>query len=258
MQSQQKINAVGRSPPSQHYPNIGLPSNVVTQDSTLPIATKPTNVPGDSTGIPSLPPQSGVRRGIKRIAGKENSAPNIPRSVKSSKLTPRTAHVGNHSITATDVSAQIIAEGIDATQTGQGCDILKQYIYTFLGPVPGFQLNIATGAYDINSEVTALESPGRPWAVVNFLSHANLPRPARRLVQYTRIIGSRNIKNSDVDINIPEVYQHGVVVPSKIGERVTNILPWARRSFENMARISLTGLELSMVHKRNILFPTAH
>lgn len=51
------------------------------------------------------------------------------------------------------------------------------------------------------------------------------------------------MKDSDVDINIPEVYQHGVVVPSKIGERVTNILPWARRSFENMARISLTGLE---------------
>lgn len=78
---------------------------------------------------------------------------------------------------------------------------------------------------------------------MNFLSHANLPRPDRRLVQSTRIIGSRNIKDSNVDINIPEVYQHGVVVPSKIGERVTNILPWARRSFENMARISLTGLE---------------
>lgn len=137
--SQQKINAVGRSPHSPgDYPNIGLPSNVVTQDSTLPIATKPTNAPGDSTGIPSLPPQSGVRRGTKRIAGKENSTPNIPRSVKRSKLTPGTAHVGDHSITATDVSAQIIAEGIDATQTGQGCDILKQYFNTFLGPVPGF------------------------------------------------------------------------------------------------------------------------
>lgn len=253
---------MGRSPHSPgDYPNIGLPSNVVTQDSTLPIATKPTNVPGDSTGIPSLPPQSGVRRGIKRIAGKENSAPNIPRSVNRSKLTPRTAHVGDHSITATDVSAQIIADGIYATQTGQECDILKQYIDTFLGPVPGFQLNIATGAYDINLEVATLESPGRSWAVVNFLSHANLPRPNRRLVQYIRIIGSRNIKDSDFDIDIPEVYQHGVVVPSKIGERVTNILPWARRSFESMARISLKGLERfdnTVWYKRNILFSTAH
>lgn len=128
-------------------------------------------------------------------------------------------------------------------ETGHGCDILKQYLDTFFGPVPGIQLNIDTGAYDINSDVANLESPERPWATVNFLAHANLPRPAGRLVQYTRIIGSRNIKDSDVDINIPEVYQHGAVVPSKIGERITTILPWARRSFENMARISLTGLE---------------
>lgn len=100
-----------------------------------------------------------------------------------------------------------------------------------------------TAAYDVESQVASIESPGRPWAVVNFLTNVNLPRPRRRLVQYIRIIGSINIKDSDVDINIPEVYQHGVVVPSKIGERVTNILPWARRSFENTTRISLTGLE---------------
>lgn len=98
-------------------------------------------------------------------------------------MSPRTAPVGDHSITATEVSAQILADGIDATQTGQGCDILKQYIDTFFGPVPGFQLKIATGDYEINSEVATLESPRRPWAVVNFLSHANLPGPARRLVQ---------------------------------------------------------------------------
>lgn len=97
--------------------------------------------------------------------------------------------------------------------------------------------------YDVHSEVTALESPGRSRAVVRCLSHANLPRLARRLVQYTRIIGSRNINDSDADINIPEVYQHGVVLPSKIGERITNIFPWARRSFENMTLISPTGLE---------------
>lgn len=96
---------------------------------------------------------------------------------------------------------------------------------------------------------------------VNFLTNANLPRPRRRLVQYTRIIGSRNIKDSDVDINIPEVYQHGVVVPSKIGGRVTNILPWARRSFENMARISLTGLERfdnSMWYAKGLFYALLH
>lgn len=96
---------------------------------------------------------------------------------------------------------------------------------------------------------------------MNFLSHTNIPRPDRRLVQYTRIIGSRNIKDSDVDINIPAVYQHGVVVPSKIGERVTNILPWARRSFENMARISLTGLELfdnTLWYTKGIFYSLLH
>lgn len=109
--------------------------------------------------------------------------------------------------------------------------------------MPGFALNVQTGAYDVNSVVGSFESPGRPWVQVNFTSTVNVPRPRQREVQYTRTIGSRNLKDSDVDINIPEVYQHGVVVPSKIGERVTNILPWTRRSFENMARTSLTGLE---------------
>lgn len=167
------------------------------------------------------------------------------------------AHVGDHSITATEVSAQILADGIDVALNGQGSDILKQYIDTFLGPVPGFQLDVATLAFVANSDVSSIESPGRPWVIVPFLSNVNMPRPRRRLVQYTRIFGSRNIKDSDVDINIPEVYQHGVVVPSKIGERVTNVLPWARRSFENMARISLTGLErfdVSMWYAKGVSF----
>lgn len=96
---------------------------------------------------------------------------------------------------------------------------------------------------------------------MDFASAVNLPRPHQREVQYTRIIGSRCIKDSDVDINIPEVYQHGVVVPSKIGECVTNILPWARRSFENMARISLTGLErfdCSMWYAKGIFYSLLH
>lgn len=187
--------------------------------------------------------------------------PSEIRNVKRTKVSPQTAHVGDHSITATEVSAQILADGIDVTQTGQGCDILKQYLVTFFGPVPGFQLNIQTGAYDVHSEVTALESPGRPRAVVNFLSHTNLPRPARRLVQYTRIIGSWNIMDSDADINIPEVYQHGVVLPSKTVERVTNILPWARRSFETMTLISLTGLERfdnTMWYTKGIFYSLLH
>lgn len=169
--------------------------------------------------------------------------------------------MGDHSITATEVSSQILADGIDVTLTGQGCYILKQYIDTFFGPVPGFQLNIETAAYDVSSEIASIESPGRPWAVVNFLTNANLPRPRYRLVQYTRIIGSRNTKDSDVDINIPEVYQHGVVVPSKIGGRITNILPWARRSFENMAQISLTGLERfdnSMWYAKGLFYALLH
>lgn len=145
--------------------------------------------------------------------------------------------------------------------TGQGGDIIKQYIDTFFGPVPGFQLNIPTAAYAINSLVATLESPGRPWAQADFETHANTPRPPQRPVQYTRIIGSRNIKDSDVDINIPEVYQHGVVIPSKIGERVTNILPWARRSFRIMARISLIGLErfdTAMWYTKGIFYALLH
>lgn len=67
--------------------------------------------------LPLIPNVLGLLS-MNRIAGKENSAPNIPKSVKRSKLMPRTVHVGDHSITATYVSAQIIADGIDATQTG--------------------------------------------------------------------------------------------------------------------------------------------
>lgn len=180
---------------------------------------------------------------------------------KRPRLSRPTAHVGDHSITATEVSAQILADGIDVVLTGQGFDILKQYIDTFFGPVPVFQLNLVNGAFVANSQVASIESPGRPWAVVDFLTNVNQPRPRRRLVQYTRIFGSRHIKDSDVDINIPEVYQHGVVVPSKIGERVTNILPWARRSFENMATISLTGLErfdVSMWYAKGIFYSLLH
>lgn len=56
-------------------------------------------------------------------------------------------------------------------------------------------------------------------------------------------------------------YQHGIVVHSKIGERVTNILPWARRSFGNMARISLTGLErfdTAMWYTKGIFYALLH
>lgn len=120
-------------------------------------------------------------------------------------MNPNTAHVGDHSITATEISSQILANGIDITLTGQGVDILKQYIDTFFGPVPGFVFNIQTGAYDVNSIVGTLESPDRPWAQFDFTTQANLPRPRQRHIQYSRIIGSRNIKDSDVDINIPEV-----------------------------------------------------
>lgn len=50
-------------------------------------------------------------------------------------------------------------------------------------------------------------------------------------------------------------------MPSKIGERVTNVLPWARRSFENMARISLTDLErfdCSMWYAKGIFYSLLH
>lgn len=132
-------------------------------------------------------------------------------------MQPRTAHVGEHSITATEVTSQILADGVDATLIGQGADILIQYVETFFGPVPGFGLNAETAAYDANSIVGSVESPGRPWVQVDFTSAVNVPRPRQRQVQYTRIIGSRCFKDSAVDINIPEVYQHGVVVSSKIG-----------------------------------------
>lgn len=78
------------------------------------------------------------------------------------KLQRRTAHAGDHSITATKVSSQILADGIDATPAGQGGDILKQYVDTFFGSVPGFALNVQTGAYDVNSVVGSFESPGCP------------------------------------------------------------------------------------------------
>lgn len=225
-------------------------------------------IPGDLNGanlpISAIPNQpscaSPSRRGVKRSRGKENLSHNSSQP-KRPRNQLRTAHVGDHSITATDVTSQILAGGVDATLMGQGADILKQYIDTFLGPVPGFQFNPGTGAFDANSIVSALESPGRPWAQVDFASPVNTLRPAQRDVQYTRIIGSRSVKDSDVDINIPEVYQHGVVVPSKIGERVINILPWARRSFENMARISLTGLErfdCSMWYAKGIFYSLLH
>lgn len=217
----------------------------------LPISTFPPNKPPCEQQPlqeePSLrdPPAvdfSRNRKARKRLADKENTSPTQKSDSKRMKLQRRTTHEGDHSITATEVSSQILPDGIDATPAGQGGDILKQYVDTFFGPVPGFALNVQTGAYDVNSVVGSFESPGRPWVQVNFTSTVNVPRPRQRGVQYTRNIGSRNLKDSDVDINIPEVYQHGVVVPSKIGERVTNILAWARRSFENMAPISLTGL----------------
>lgn len=85
-------------------------------------------------------------RPIRLIVQEENVVPSEIRNVKRTKVSPKTAHVSDHSITATEVSAQILADGIDVTQTGQGCDILKQYLDTFFGPVPGFQLNIQTGA----------------------------------------------------------------------------------------------------------------
>lgn len=143
-----------------------------------------------------------VKRGIKKAAVKENIDPHNPSRGKRKRLELNTAHVGDHSITATEVSAQILANGIDVTVIGQGSDILKQYIDTFFGPVPGFVQNIPTAVYDVNSLVSTLESPGRPWVQVDFTSQVNLPRPRQREVQYTWIIGSRNIKDSNVDINI--------------------------------------------------------
>lgn len=200
-------------------------------------------------------------RSLKRQADKENDKPVSRTDVEKVKLQPRTAHVGDHSITATEVTSQILADGVDATLIGQGADILKQYVDTFFGPVPGFGLNAETAAYDANSIVSSFESPGRPWIQVDFTSAVNVPRPRQRQVQYTRIIGSRCLKDSDVDINIPEVYQHGVFVTSKIGERVTNIVPWARRSFENMARISRTGLErydCTMWYAKGLFYSLLH
>lgn len=104
-----------------------------------------------------------------------------------------------------EVSAQILADGIDMTQADQGCDILKQYIDTFVGPVLGFQLNVATAAYDVTSNVSAFESPGRPWETIAFKTAINTPRPPQRAVQYDRITGSRNIKDTyEVLIPSPE------------------------------------------------------
>lgn len=242
MSSQHKVNTVGRSPLNPGYINsISLPTNAVRDYNCPPKASQSAKPTEGSLSVDLS--RSPKRASLKRRADKENIDISLRPAVKKGKLQKRTAHVGDHSITATEVSSQILADGLDATLIGQGADILKQYIDTFFGPVPGFNFNAETLAFDANSIVGPFESPGRPWAQENFTAAVNLPRPRQRNVQYTRIIGSRCLKASDVDINIPEVYQHGVVVPSKIGERVTNILPWARRSFENMARISLTGLE---------------
>lgn len=260
MPSQKIINAEGRSPliPGDNN-SVNLPVGTITNDR------KSADPKGGyivfSKGTKQVSPTSPNRKGsLKRRADKENE-PTLQPQMKKVKVQRRTAHVGDHSITATEVTSQILADGLDATLIGQGTDILKQYIDTFFGPVPGFNLNPATGAYDANSIVASLESPGRQWEQVDFTSPVNLPQPHQQEVQYTRIFGSRSVKDSDVDINIPEVYQHGVVVPSKIGERVTNILPWARRSFENMARISLTGLErfdCSLWYAKGIFYSLLH
>lgn len=258
MSSTNKINTAGRSPYCPGDNNSAtLPGSAGTTTSSRVFNTL-THTPATSPGKgPTYISNPDVRRAPKRRAGKENQQPPQLGQCKRPKLSRHVAHVGDHSITATEVAEKILADGIDVALADQGSDFLKQYLDTFLGPVAGFVLDPATQAFNAASIVASLESPGRVAQNVNFTTAVNLPRPRRRLVQYTRIMGSRNVKDSDVDINIPEVYQHGVVVPSKIGERVTNVLPWARRSFENMARISLTGLErfdCSMWYAKGIFY----
>lgn len=167
MQSQTKINTVGRSPliPGDNT-NIALPSNVVQQRVSPSHGASLT--PTRSLAEHSLMPHTNSgKSGIKRRAGKENIAPPTSAHIKRPKLSLPTAHVGDHSITATEVSSQILADGIDVTLTGQGCDILKQYIDTFFGPVPGFQLNVETAAHDVSSEVASINllvGPGQ-WSI---------------------------------------------------------------------------------------------
>lgn len=144
----------------------------------------------------------------KRKAGKENNPSPQPNKKSRVCMEQATTHFGDHSITATEVCASILADGIDVTVINQGCDLLKQYIDTIFGAVPGFVLNIDSLpnlSYTASSQLSALESPGRPWNAVDYDATVNLPRPRHGAVQYTRIIGSRNIKDSDVDINLPEV-----------------------------------------------------
>lgn len=155
MQNKEQINTVGRSP---FFPgdanSVSLPVNAVNNT----IKPSPVNTNGVlqqqkfATTIGGSPKKGS----LKRRAGKENKS-DTQYQFKKPRVQLRTAHVGDHSVTATEVTAQILAEGVDATLIGQGADILKQYVDTFFGPVPGFNFNPATGAYDANSLVASLE-----------------------------------------------------------------------------------------------------
>lgn len=143
-ESTNKINAVGRSPyfPG-HTISISLPANVETKHAK----EQPPRFLENSCLVRQLQLNETAPAGIslrKRKAGKENNPSPQPSKKSRVCMEQATTHVGDHYIIATEVCASILADGIDVTVINQGCDLLKQYIDTIFGAVPGFVLNIDT------------------------------------------------------------------------------------------------------------------
>lgn len=111
-----------------------------------------------TSGLKSPPHISNpdVQRAFKRRVGKENQQPLTTGLCKRPKLSRHVAHVGDHSITATEVSEKILADGIDVALADQGSDFLKQYLDTFFGPIDGFALDPDTQAFEAGSIVSSL------------------------------------------------------------------------------------------------------
>lgn len=100
------LNTTGLPSSSIQQTNTYFNSNMSRSESTLRTRRDPPTNPAGG-------------KSIKRKAGKEHMYPSHPPYTKRARLSLPSAHVRDHSITAMEVSAQTLADGIDMTQADQ-------------------------------------------------------------------------------------------------------------------------------------------